>query len=92
MKILLLSILINATTGAPVAMHIDAPYDSFEACGAAAQAQGAVLVHDNVATEYICRKVEDNGWVTPEVKVGPDQTPWEQWLKKQLEQQTEASS
>lgn len=96
MKILLLSILLNATTGAPVAMHIEdkprASYDSFQECGDVAQAKGVVNAHDNIATEYVCRKFSDSGEAVPEVKVGPDDSPWNQWLQKQIERQAEKSS
>lgn len=92
MKILLLAILINATNGAPVAVHIEAPYDTFEQCGAAAQAHGVVKVHDNIATEYVCRKTEENGMPTPEVKTAPDGSEFQRWLNKQIERQTESRS
>jgi hypothetical protein len=91
MKILLLAILINATSGAPVALHQAGAFDDFTACGDAAQALGVVAVHDNIATEYICRKVEEDGAPVPGVKVGPDDSPFAEWLQKQMERQENRS-
>lgn len=87
MKILLLAILINATSGAPVAVHQVGTFYDFNTCGYAAQEIGVIAVHDNIATEYICRKVEEDGAPVPEVKVGPDGSPFEQWLQKQMARQ-----
>lgn len=84
MKILLLAILINATSGAPVAVHQAGSFDDFKACGDAAQATGVVAVHDNIATEYVCRKVEANGMPAAEEKLGPDGQEFNRWLNQQM--------
>lgn len=84
MKILLLAILINATSGAPVAVHQAGSFDDFNACGAAAQAVGVVSVRDNIATEYVCRKVEEDGTPTAEEKIGPDGQEFNRWLNEQM--------
>jgi hypothetical protein len=49
-------------------------------------------VRDNIAVEYICRQVSKDGSIIPEVKVGPDDSPLNQWLKKQIERQSENNS
>lgn len=91
--IVLVAILINATSGAPIAAHQDGgAFQTMEACGEAAQAKGIVPVRDNIAVEYICRQVSKDGAIIPEVKVGPDDSPLNQWLKKQIERQSENNS
>lgn len=85
MKFVLIAILINATSGDPIAVHIDGKaFDTPKACGEAAQNKGIVKASGNVATEYVCRQTDDNGVPVPEAKVGPNDTPWNDWLNKHL--------
>lgn len=91
MKFLLISILINATSGAPIAAHQEGAFDTPAECGGAAQDKGIVLVHDNIATEYVCRQINEDGTPVEEMKVGPDNAPYAEWLKKQMERGGEVS-